>query len=101
MNTMLNTFYLWAKDIMSALPPGVQAELTVGPTSDNPSARIDFDAPARLGRITCWDSGDFYAEIIDAASGDGVLEERGEYASAIGLTLFLQVFLPKLSAPLG
>ncbi|MQA22817.1 immunity protein TriTu family protein [Rugamonas rivuli] len=98
---MLNTFYDLAKEIMGRLPAGIQAELTIAPNSDNPSARIDFDTRERLGRITCWDSGDFYAEIIDVESGDDLYEQRGEAASAARLSALLQSFLSSLAAPLS
>ncbi|WP_445231178.1 immunity protein TriTu family protein [Duganella rhizosphaerae] len=47
------------------------------------------------------DSGAFYAEIIDVESGNDLFDERGEFASAAGLTTLLLSFLRKLGDPLG
>ena len=93
---MLNTFYYWAQEAIPGLPAGVEAHLTPGSVSGNTAARIDFDTPVRMGRITCWDSGNFYAEILDAQSGQNLLDHHGKIDSAAGLSSLLVAFLEKL-----
>ena len=54
--------------------------------SDNPSARLDIDMPTTVARITCWQSGDYDAEVIDLEtertlySTHGILQE-GQFLS--------------------
>lgn len=93
---MLNTFHHWAKETIPSLPAGVEAYFTPGTASGNTAARIDFDAPVRMGRITCWDSGDFYAEILDMGSGQNLLERHGKVDSIAGLSALLGSFLEML-----
>jgi hypothetical protein len=96
---MLNAFFRWAEETISLLPSNVRADLTVGPESENRSARLDFDAPARAGRVTCWDSGDFNAEIIDIESGHELFDQHGEFQSAVAMKNLLRPFLDKLGIP--
>lgn len=93
---MLNTFYYWAQEVIPGLPAGVEAHLTPGTVSGNSAARIDFDTPVRMGRITCWDSGNFYAEIVDTGSGQNLLDRHGTVDSAAGLNSLLVTFLEML-----
>lgn len=95
---MLHTFCTWAHATIAALPPQIHAQLTLGQTSANPAAILDFDTPAALGRITCWDSGDFYAEILDQESGQDIFDQEGACRSADALTAQLHPFLHKLGA---
>lgn len=93
---MLDTFCLWAQQIMAALPAGMQAELTVGAESDNRSAYLDLDASAQIGRVTCWDSGNFHLEILDARSGREVLEQHGKADSPAAFDSSFAPFLNQL-----
>ena len=93
---MLNTFYHWAQETIPRLPAGVEAHFTAGTESGNRAARIDFDAPVRMGRITCWDSGNVYAEILDAESGQNLLDHHGKVDSVAGLSALLRAFLDTL-----
>ena len=93
---MLNTFYSWAQDTIASLPAGIDARLTPGLASGNTAARIDFDTPARLGRITCWDSGNFYAEILDTESGENLLDQHGNAQSTASFNHLLHSFLKTL-----
>jgi len=95
---MLQTFCAWAKDTIAALPPEIHAQLTLGVTSPNPAAILDFDTPVALGRITCWDSGDYVAEILDQQSGRDLFDQKGACRSAEALTARLRPFLRKLGA---
>ena len=78
------------------LPPQAHAELTVGQESANSSVRLDFDTPTALGRVTCWSSGAFHAEIIDADSERNLLDLHGEFNSMENLALQLRAFLATL-----
>ncbi|MET0268414.1 MAG: hypothetical protein ABW202_22710 [Duganella sp.] len=93
---MLNIFYRWAPEALKRLPHGVAASLTSGGQTADPAARLDFDAPTRIGRITCWDSGSFYAEVLDVESGDNLLGQHGRFDSAASLSQLLQTLLDKL-----
>jgi hypothetical protein len=75
--------------------------LTPGTASANTAARIDFDTPVSMGRITCWDSGNFYAEILDTESGQNLLDRHGKVDSAAALSSLLAAFLEKLKPSRG
>jgi hypothetical protein len=63
---MLNTFIDWARQVAGKpLGKDLEARVTESHASDNPSARLDIDTPAAVARITCWESGDYDAEVID------------------------------------
>ncbi|MES2076772.1 MAG: hypothetical protein V4462_14250 [Pseudomonadota bacterium] len=96
---MLDIFFSWTKNAKALLPTGVQTELTVGKVSSNPSARLDLDAPTGMGRVTCWESGDFCAEILDPDSGRDVFAQSGEFNSIEALERQLTGFLATLGAP--
>lgn len=98
---MLNTFHYWAQETIPGLPAGVDAHFTPGTASGNTAARIDFDAPVRMGRITCWDSGHFYAEILDTESGQNLLERHGKVDSVADLSSLLGSFLETLKPSRG
>ncbi|MHA4868515.1 immunity protein TriTu family protein [Duganella sp. PWIR1] len=97
---MLNIFCLWAQQTIAALPAGVKAQLTLGVESENSSARLDFDAPARLARVTCWNSGNFHLEILDVESGRDVLDQHGKIDSSTALNRSFQSFLDALGIAL-
>lgn len=93
---MLNTFFYWAQETIASLPAGIEARLTPGVESGNTAARVDFDTASHVGRITCWDSGHFYAEILEAASGENLLDQHGNADSAADLNQLFLIFLEKL-----
>lgn len=63
---MLNSFVGWARQIEGGqVAKSVEARVTESQMSDNPSARLDIDTPTTVARITCWQSGDYEAEVID------------------------------------
>jgi hypothetical protein len=98
---MLNTFHYWAQETISGLPAGVVAHLTPGAASGNTAARIDFDAAVRMGRITCWDSGNFHAEILDTESGQNLLNRHGKVDGIADLSSLLGSFLETLQPSRG
>ena len=80
---------------------GGYGDVELGVESRNTAARLDFDTPSRIGRITCWDSGAVYAEVLDAESGRDLLDQHGSFNSAAGLTILLKSLLEKLATARG
>jgi hypothetical protein len=96
---MLNHFIGWAKKLPEILPPYVRSELTVGQETDNSAAILDLETGAVLGRLTCWDSGQFHAEAMDADSERQLLSLHGEFATIESLVVQLREFLVILDIP--
>lgn len=46
------------------------------------SARVDADAPSAMGRVTCWESGDYYAEVLDIETSSTIYSDHGTFDSA-------------------
>jgi hypothetical protein len=77
---MLNTFIEWAQQVASKpLGNDIEARITESQTSDNPSARLDIDTPATVARITCWESGDYDAEVIDIETERTLFSIHGHF----------------------
>ncbi|WP_307590745.1 immunity protein TriTu family protein [Variovorax boronicumulans] len=77
---MLDRFIGWAHAVQAAQTrahENVEARLTESEPSANPSARLDVDTPTAVGRITCWDSGDYDAEAIDLQTERSLYTDRG------------------------
>jgi hypothetical protein len=49
-----------------------------------------------MGRITCWNSGNFHLEILEAKSGHDVLDQHGKIELPSALDDALRPFLSKL-----
>jgi len=76
---MLDTFIDWARQVAGKLlEQGIAARVTESQASDNPSARLDVDAPTSVARITCWESGDYDAEIIDMETEQMLFSDHGQ-----------------------
>lgn len=95
---MLNIFLSWAKEAMGNLPSEVYAEWIVGRETADSSARLDVDTPSAIGRITCWETGAFYAEALDRKSGQDLFGEHGEFDSLNSLAMQMQPFLTVLGS---
>ncbi|MET3441517.1 hypothetical protein ABIC94_002275 [Variovorax paradoxus] len=77
---MLDRFIDWARAIQTAqngARDNVEAQLTESDPSDNRSARLDVDTPTAVGRITCWESGDYDAEAIDLQTERSLYTDLG------------------------
>ena len=75
---MLNKFIDWAQRVASERATGIQvAIVTVGAESDNRAARLDIDTAESVARITCWESGDFDAEILELKTDRQIYLRRG------------------------
>lgn len=90
---VLDTFCHWAQQVVAALPKGVGARLTLNPPSENSSALLDLDTPAYMGRVTCWNSGDFHWQILDMRSGRDLVDRHGKFELATTVDTSLQPFL--------
>lgn len=85
---MLQLFLAWAQSIPNA-------QVTVAEPSTTPSARVDLDSPEAVGRVTCWEAGDFHAEVLDAVSGETIYSHHGHLESS---ALPVEEFLPFMQA---
>ena len=75
---MLNKFVDWANEIASrSAEKGFVAQVTESEMSDNPSARLDIDTPTKIARITCWESGDYDAEVIRIETERTIFSSHG------------------------
>jgi hypothetical protein len=59
---MFKEFINWGETV--SCDSSTRVSLHIGEECDNRSAYIDFDKDEVIGRITCWDSGDYHSEII-------------------------------------
>jgi len=82
---VLQQFLVWAKSI-----PG--AQVTAAVPSDNPSARVDVDSLNVCGRVTCWETGDYHAEVLDGESGRPIYSLSGRLNSSNPMHLQLLPF---------
>jgi hypothetical protein len=96
---MLGSFLDWAHQIQASENPMViDARVTEGANSSNRSARLDIDTDTKVARITCWESGDYDAEVLDLGtertlySAHGVLrvgpifgEQVAPFLEALGI----------------
>lgn len=96
---MLSSFLEWARQVQANQGSrSVEARVTEGLSSDNPSARLDIDTPRTVARITCWESGDYEAEIIDLETertiysshgvlhaGQSILEQVSPFLKVLGI----------------
>ena len=85
---MLQPFIAWAQSIPNA-------QITVATPSANPSALLDLDSSETMGRITCWETGDFHAEVLDTESGETIYSYHGNLDS---YTRLAEQFLPFMQA---
>jgi hypothetical protein len=75
---MLNSFIEWARRLEAEISAtGIHARVTESVSSDNSSARLDIDTPATVARITCWESGDYDAEVIDVETECSLYSAHG------------------------
>jgi hypothetical protein len=66
---MLTSFVGWASQLQpEQITKGAQLRIIESEDSDNPSARLDIDTPTAVARITFWESGNYFAEVIDLNS---------------------------------
>jgi hypothetical protein len=88
---MLNLFLEWARQIQANHGlESVEAHVVEGAACDNPSARLDIDTPTLVARITCWESGDYDAEVLDIETEQTIYSSHGvlHAGQAIGQQIF-------------
>ena len=83
---MLQQFLAWAKSIPNA-------QVTAAVPSDILSARVDVDSPSAYGRVTCWETGDYHAEVLDVESGCQIYSHDGMLNSASPIHVQLIPFM--------
>ena len=61
---MLDALRAWAESHRATfLAHGIHMEITMGGATVNPGIRLDFDGSDCVGRITCWESGEWDLEL--------------------------------------
>lgn len=95
---MQNVFVFWARQLASqSLGMGIEARVTESNMSDNPSARLDIDTPTSVARITCWESGDYDAEVIDVETEQLVHLAHGHIAGGQEFSELFAAFFKALN----
>ncbi|GAA4347543.1 hypothetical protein GCM10023165_32490 [Variovorax defluvii] len=91
---MLDTFITWAQRVQShTAGPSLKIQLTGNEEPENPSARLDFDSPFAIARITFWNSGDYDAEVSARETGRTIYSGFGLIDEGRDLShLFAPVF---------
>lgn len=75
---MLNNFIDWARNFAGkSLGKKFEARVTEGKISENSSAQLDIDTPTALARITCWENGNYDAEVIDFETEQKIFSTHG------------------------
>lgn len=75
---MLDIFIAWAQQFAGkSWGKGIEVRVAEARSSSNPSARLDIDTPKTVARITCWENGDYDAEVIDAESEQRLFSTHG------------------------
>jgi hypothetical protein len=94
---MLNDFIEWANSVTAGQVAGMMdAQVTLSEASNHRSARLDVDTPAAVARITCWESGDYEAEIIDLESERQIYARHGMLQAGEILSQQFQTFFEAL-----
>lgn len=94
---MLHIFLEWVRTTDADLRArGFGTEITEGEASDNPGAWLDIDTPTAAARVTCWDSGDYFAEILDRDSAEMIYCEHGYFGAGEAISEQLRPFFSAL-----
>lgn len=90
---MLDKFIFWVNQIQDlSFGADIQFQLTESEYSSNPSARLDIDTPSMIARVTCWNSGDYNAEIIDIETERTIFSFNGSFEHPEKISLELSTF---------
>lgn len=91
---MLDVFTSWARQIAGSSGHGISAAwVTESDVSDNRSARLDVDALHAVARITCWESGEFDAEVVGLVSEETLYATHGTVRLDVPLSEQFRPFL--------
>lgn len=69
----------------------------MGADAPNRAACFDIDTPSAVARITCWESGDFNAEILDLATEQYIFTENGKFDTHTPLDGQVRAFFSALN----
>ncbi|WP_035055802.1 immunity protein TriTu family protein [Andreprevotia chitinilytica] len=75
---MLTLFLEWVYTRAAEQMPAAEMYVTFCAETDNRAARLDLDTPTAVARITCWDSGDYFAEILEFETAKHVYTSHGQ-----------------------
>ncbi|MGE5416359.1 MAG: hypothetical protein ACM3UZ_06305 [Acidobacteriota bacterium] len=64
----------------------------------NPSRAVDFVSKKRMGRITVWESGAAYLEVLDFESGDSIFDEHKDLGMQVDYTKAFERFFDEMRA---
>lgn len=90
---MLNNFSAWVESIV--FEDRTFVEVIFSPKCDNPSVRLVIDIVELVAEIVVWESGDYFAEVIDAAGQQTHFQETGVLVNSCD---FNKIFAPFFSA---
>jgi hypothetical protein len=93
---MLNAFYAWVRTTLDHMPEDINTQLTMGQSAHNPSIRIEIATDNANGSVTCWECGNFHANITDSWSHQPRYTVQGKLDPAQPLGPQLHDFLSKL-----
>jgi hypothetical protein len=97
---MLEAFRKWADWVQPILAAsGATTLFGYSEPSNKRSAWFDFDTGGRLARITFWESGESYAEILDAKSQVTLYSRHATYPSGIDLREEYREFVNLVLSP--
>jgi hypothetical protein len=92
---VLERFSIWAKTFSSSYSPAFTVgQMTTCESMNNPAAFLDVDAPGAMGRITCWETGDYVAEVLNVKTDQTTYIHHG----TLGVDTLDEQFLPFLRA---
>ncbi|NRR29891.1 hypothetical protein HSX11_06800 [Oxalobacteraceae bacterium] len=93
---MLQLFYAWARATIATLPEDMASQLVLGQASLNSTVRLDLETGNATGRVTCWENGNFSAEIVDAGSKRQRYALQGKFDPSQAIGPQLEIFLARL-----
>ncbi|MFC0228475.1 immunity protein TriTu family protein [Serratia aquatilis] len=94
---MLNLFCKWAEAKASKLnSDGFISRLHINKSSDNSSAYLDLDGETSIARITFWNSGDVYLEVLDINTEKSIYSNNFRLNDFNDIDVFLCDFFKKI-----
>jgi hypothetical protein len=94
---VLTGFIEWAHRIRSCETAGkFQSAIAVSEISANCSARLDITTPVASGRITYWETGDYFAESIEIITEEEIYSKHGILRESETLSRCFKDFLNSL-----
>lgn len=91
---MLSVFYAWARGLLDGVPEEFTTQLVLG--QGGATVRLDLEAFHAIGRLVCWENGNYTAEIVDLDTHLSRYHHHGQLDPTLPIGLQLQVFLARL-----